>query len=249
MIDETPRSWRRIALPTGALLALLLLAACDPVRQVGTVATAGSALVTSVTGPAELSATPAELRQLQLRDVAAPKATAFAGVTSVLLDMGYRVQSADLASGLITAVAGSSARLRLDPSGLARSTQTPVVSVFVEEMTPVSSRVRANFSIGTSASGQLASSGERPVLDGELYASFFASLETELADRRQAGELRERVVTEDLRQGRTAAAENSAQPPGIAEPAARPPEPVAPMPEPVDPAVDEPLEPAVSGEE
>jgi hypothetical protein len=249
MIDKTPRSWRRIALPTGALLALLLLAACDPVRQVGTVATAGSALVTSVTGAAELSATPAELRQLQLRDVAAPKATAFAGVTSVLLDMGYRVQSADIASGLITAVAGSSGRLRLDPSGLARSTHTPVVSVFIEERTPSSSRVRANFSVGTSASGQLASSGERPVLDGELYASFFALLETELADRRQAGELREPVVPVDLRQGSTAGAENAAVPSGVTAPAAGQIEPLAPLPEPVDPVVEESLEPMGSGEE
>jgi hypothetical protein len=171
-----------------ALLGCMLCGACSPVQQVGSVATAGSAFIGSMTAPAERPVGPAELRLLQVREMSASRASAFAAVITVLLDLGYRVQSADLESGLITAVAPSSGRLRLDPAGVARATQTPVASAFIEESAPSVSRVRVNFSIGTASTGQLASSGERPVLDGAVYDAFFAHLESELKARRQTAE-------------------------------------------------------------
>lgn len=171
--------------PGHLLLSLFALGACSPVQQAASV---GSALVSSVTAPDEPSLSAGELRQLQSRELEAPKPATFAGVMTVLLDSGYRVQSADLESGLITAVAPSSGRLRVDPTGVGRATQTPVASAFVEELRGGSSRVRITFAVGTSGAGQLGVTGEKPVLDSKVYAAFFAQLEEELASRRPASE-------------------------------------------------------------
>ncbi len=147
-----------------------LFAACVPVQQLQSVAAAGGALANSMTGsiagqgePMSLGAV--ELRQLQTRDYATTKSAPLASAMTVLLDTGYRVQSADLESGLITTTASSTARLRLDTTGLSRASQTPVASVYVEDRGESGARVRIVFSLGTSATGPLATGGERAVLD------------------------------------------------------------------------------------
>lgn len=166
---------------TGAVL----LGGCVPVQQLQSVAAAGGALANSMTNsiggtgePVALSAV--ELRQLQSRDFATTKAAAFASTMTVLLDSGYRVQSADLESGLITATASSSARLRLDTTGLSRASQTPVATAYIEDRGQGAARVRVVFSLGTSASGPLAPAGERAVLDRAVYTGFFAQLAQEI---------------------------------------------------------------------
>lgn len=168
-----------------ALTGAVLLSGCVPVQQLQTVAAAGGALANSMTNsiagagePVALSA--GELRQLQTRDFATTKGAAFASAMTVLLDSGYRVQSADLESGLITATASSTARLRLDTTGLSRANQTPVASVYVEERGGGTARVRIVFSLGTSATGPLAAGGERAVLDRTVYEAFFSGLADEI---------------------------------------------------------------------
>jgi hypothetical protein len=164
--------------------SFFLVAACAPVQQLQNVAAAGGALANSVTGTGEpASLTAAELRQLQARDFETTKAGAFASVITVLLDSGYRVLSADLDSGLITAAAPTTDRLRLDPAGVARASQTPMASAYVEEQGANAVRVRIAFSSARSATGQLGSSGERAVLTQNVYASFFSRLQEEIQQR------------------------------------------------------------------
>jgi len=163
---------------------MLLSVACAPVQQLQSAAATGTTLFNSVTGTGELATLGAtELRQLQSRDYATTKSGAFAGVMTVLLDSGYRVLSADLTSGLVTAAAPTTSRLRLDPLGVARSSQTPMASVFIEERGADAIRVRITFTVGRSASGQLGAEGERAVLDAELYAAFFGRLDQEVSQR------------------------------------------------------------------
>jgi hypothetical protein len=166
------------------LVSFPLVAACTPIQQLQNVAVAGGALANSVTGSGEQAAlSAAELRQLQSRDLRTTKAAAFASVMTVLLDSGYRVLSADLASGLVTATASSTGRLRLDPTGLSRASQTPMASVFVEEREADTARVRIVFSVSTSATGQLGGSGERAILNQSIYETFFSQLEEDLERR------------------------------------------------------------------
>ena len=170
-----------------ALASLSLVTACVPVQQLQSVAAAGGARANSMTGMGEQNTlTAVELRQLQTRDVGTTKAAAFASVMTVLLDSGYRVTAADLESGLITATSSTTGRLRLDPMGLSRADQTPVASAYVEDRDATSARVRIAFSVGTSATGQLAISGERAILKQDIYETFFSRLEEEIEQRRGA---------------------------------------------------------------
>lgn len=182
---QTLRLTSAISLRFAGLAAgSLTIAACAPVQHLQSAAAAGGALVNSVvpgSEPGELSA--AELRALQSREFAASKAAGFASVMTVLLDTGYRVLSADLASGLITATGPSAARLRLDPTGLARSSETPLASVFVEERGASAIRVRISYSLGRTATGALGSTGERAIHDPALYAAFFDQLRREIDQR------------------------------------------------------------------
>ena len=182
---------RSIILPIVAGAAgALTISGCAPVQQLQNVAAAGGALANSVTGTGEQVALSAgELRQLQTREFETTRAAAFASVMTVLLDSGYRILSADLESGLITAAAHTTDRLRLDPAGVARASQTPVASAYVEDRGPGAVRVRVAFSIGVSGTGRLGSSGERTVLDERVYASFFARLEDEIRERPAAAGL------------------------------------------------------------
>jgi hypothetical protein len=167
-----------------ATASIPLTTGCAPVQQLQNVAAAGGALANSMTGTGEqLALTAGELRQLQTRDFGTTKAAAFASVMTVLLDSGYRVISADLESGLVTATASTTGRIRLDPTGLSRTSQTPLASVYVEEREAGTARVRIVFSVGSSATGQLASSGEKAILDRGIYDTFFFRLQEEVEQR------------------------------------------------------------------
>jgi hypothetical protein len=182
---------------SAALAGLPLVTACAPVQQLQNVAAAGGALVNSMGGTGEqVALTAGELRQLQARDFGTTKPAAFASVMTVLLDSGYRVLSADLESGLVTATASTTGRLKLDPTGLSRTSQTPLASVYVEERDAGTARVRIVFSVGSSATGQLASSGESAILDRGIYDTFFFRLQEEIGQRPTPGQPPEREMAD-----------------------------------------------------
>ena len=165
---------------SGAGLAIVLaLTACSsslPMRSV-------EAVATSLTGARDTpQQSPEQLRALQVRDFAVSRDIAFAAVMSTLLDLGYQVQSADLATGFIVAKAPSTGRLRLDIKGLGTANQTPVAAVYVEQRTARTVRVRISLTVET-ASSTVTSVAGRTIGDAAPYSAFFSSLEFEMAER------------------------------------------------------------------
>ena len=125
---------------------------------------------------------PEQLRRLQVRDYGVERGTAFAATINALLDLGYRIETADLTSGLIVAKSVSNERLRLDLAGLLNERETSVISAFVEPRGESASRVRVSMvieSVGRTNTG----AAVRAVQVAEPYEAVFAQLSREIADR------------------------------------------------------------------
>ncbi|MXO94592.1 hypothetical protein GRI62_13390 [Erythrobacter arachoides] len=161
----------------------VMLSGCTPSIPLRSV----EAVANSVVGGREQSPplTPEALRVLQTREHDVPRDVAFAATMTTLLDLGYRIQEADIATGLIVAGASSVDRLRLDFSGLGTARQTPVASAYIEPLDRGRSRVRINLAMQTAA-GAGTGAAERAVWQTEPYAAFFQQLEGEVRDRRAA---------------------------------------------------------------
>lgn len=130
--------------------------------------------------PAEAKKKPAltalALQQLQSKDFESDKATAFAAVMTVLQDEGYRVQTGDRETGLITAVGAGKKNLTWLPFvGFGSSKKTPVVTAFVEEIGPGFTRVRLNFVMAKIKSNAYGTDlgDEEPITEAEVYQDAF----------------------------------------------------------------------------
>lgn len=160
---------------------VILVPACTALPSTSTV----GAVANSLAGPRDQQPmAPTDLRKLQTREYQDSKSIVFAATMTTLMDLGYRIQSADLASGLIIANATSVDRIKLDLRGFVAARQMPVASVFVEE-TAGRSRLRVSFAISDTAAG-LVGVGERAIRDEGLYREFFNHLENEIPPRRLA---------------------------------------------------------------
>ena len=101
-------------------------------RRVITVSLAACAIVA---GPAEAKKKPEisslALQQMQSRDYEVPKAVTFPSVMTILQDAGYRIESADKDTGLITGVASTSSKTTYNFFwGFGQKKRTPVVAAF-----------------------------------------------------------------------------------------------------------------------
>ncbi|TIX51662.1 hypothetical protein [Alteraurantiacibacter aquimixticola] len=160
---------------------LALAASCASLPSASTV----GAIANSLTSPSDQpEMAPIDLRRLQTREYRDAKPAVFAATMAVLMDVGYRIQSADIGSGLIIASATSVEKVKLDLRGLVATRQTPIASVFVEQ-TGDGSRLRVNLTISDAPTGT-AGPGERAIRDEGVYATFFGQLESELRTRRVA---------------------------------------------------------------
>lgn len=165
-------------------IATLFLTGCATLPSVSAVNTIADGLV----GPVVPSAmSPVDLRNLQLRRYQVPKEVAFAATMTALMDAGYRIQKADISTGLIIAGASSADKVQLDLRGLVVTREAPIASVFIEELSDGSS-VRTSFALGRATTG-IAGNGERIVQDPKLYASFFTRLDAEIAERQARREV------------------------------------------------------------
>jgi len=133
--------------------------------------------VAQARGKVEMSSL--ELQQMQSRDVEAAKNTAFAAVMTVLQDAGYRISAADRDTGLITATASTNSKVTWMPFvGFGRAKKTPVVSAYVEEISPNVSHIRLNFVMTAFTSNQYGSdAGEEPVTDASVYQAAFEKID------------------------------------------------------------------------
>lgn len=120
-----------------------------------------------------------ELQQMQSRDVEASKPVAFSAVMTVLQDAGYRIGGADKDTGLITGTASTSSKVTWAPFvGFGRGKKTPVVSAYLEELSPSVTRVRFNFVMTSFTSNQYGSdAGEEPIVDPIVYQTAFEKVE------------------------------------------------------------------------
>jgi len=112
--------------------------------------------------------TPLQIQSMQTHEFEGNKEEVFASVMSVLQDSGYRIENADLPTGLIAGVGSSKGKLTYNLLfGFGKSKKSPIVSAYIEKFGPMV-RVRLNFVMAKVKSTAYGSQpqDEEPVLDG-----------------------------------------------------------------------------------
>jgi hypothetical protein len=120
-----------------------------------------------------------QIQEMQTKDLEADKSTSFSAVMTVLQDSGYRIGSADKETGLITGIASTNSKTTWMPFvGFGKSKKTPVVSAFIEDISPTTTKVRLSF-VMTKATANGLGSGqdEEPILDPVIYQDAFEKIE------------------------------------------------------------------------
>ncbi len=127
--------------------------------------------------------TPMELQALQSREFETNKDNLFGAVMTVLQDLGYQVQSADVQTGFITAVSATQNKTNflMALGGMSASGSTKV-TCFLQSMPSGMTRVRLNF-LNTknvsSAYGQN-SQNDKPILDAAVYRNAWEKIDEAL---------------------------------------------------------------------
>lgn len=123
-----------------------------------------------------------QIQSLQTHDFEGTKEDVFGSVVSVLQDSGYRIQSGDIQTGLITAIGSSKGKLTYNIfTGFGKSKKSPMVTAYIEQIGSVT-RVRLNFvmaSVKSSGYG-MQPQDEEPVLDAAVYKDAFEKMEQAL---------------------------------------------------------------------
>lgn len=125
------------------------------------------------------SMTSLQIQSMQTKEFEAGKDVVFASVMSVLQNEGYRIQGADIQTGLITGIASADIKNSL----FRRKKESPVVSAFIENFGKFTN-VRLNFVITSTKTniwtGQFDPQTEKPVLDQAVYKDAFEKIEQAL---------------------------------------------------------------------
>ena len=110
-----------------------------------------------------------ELQSIQQRDFEAPKELTFAATVSVLQDLGYIVESADGATGFITAK-GAAGKVSF------RTDSQSQVTAFVESYGEARTRVRLNFVVANAKQSLYTGrvrADDGPISDPTVYEHTF----------------------------------------------------------------------------
>lgn len=121
-----------------------------------------------------------QLQQIQSHDIEADKSVVFSATMSVLQDAGYRIQAADLDTGLITGLGSSQGKLTYNLLwGFGKSKKTPFVSAYIEKIGASITRIRLNFVMAKVKSNLYSSQpqDEEPILDNAVYKDAFEKLD------------------------------------------------------------------------
>lgn len=140
----------------------------------------GSAPAYAKDKKAELS--PLQLQAMQTKDFEASKEMVFASVMTVMQDAGYRIENADLATGIITGIGSSKGKMVYSLwSGFGKSKKTPIVSSYIEQIGPMT-RVRLNFVMAKVKSSLYGSQpqDEEPITEAEVYQDAFNKVDQAL---------------------------------------------------------------------
>jgi len=116
--------------------------------------------------------TPMELQAIQSREFEVSKEMAFGAVMTVIQDLGYTVESADLISGFVTAVSLTQDKTNFLQAivGTSASGNT-IMTVFLMEMPNGMTKIRLNFVNSNSVSTEngRASRRDKSILDPAVY--------------------------------------------------------------------------------
>ena len=127
------------------------------------------------------------LQQMQTREIEGTKDQVFGAVMSVLQDSGYRIQSADKDTGLITGLSSTKSHMVYSLwSGFGKSKKSPIVSAFIEQRTPTIVSVRITFVMAKVKSSIYGSQpqDEEPIYDPQIYQSAFEQINQAMFVRR-----------------------------------------------------------------
>lgn len=127
--------------------------------------------------------TPMELQAIQSREFETDKSSAFGAVMTVIQDLGYTVESADLNSGFITAYSPTENKTGFFEAlaGVTSSGNTRVTA-FIMQMPSKMTRVRLNFLNSKDSSsiyGQ-SSKKDKPILDAAVYTTAWDKIDEAL---------------------------------------------------------------------
>ncbi len=127
--------------------------------------------------------TPLQLQSLQSREFETTKENLFGAVMTVLQDLGYQVQSADVSTGFITAVSATQNKTNFfEAIGGARSSGNTKLTSFIQAMPSGTTRVRLNFLSSKTTSMQYGqnSQNDKPVLDAAIYSNAWDKIDEAL---------------------------------------------------------------------
>ncbi len=119
-----------------------------------------------------LQLTPLELQAVQSKEFETNKENLFNAVMTVVQDLGYQVQSADLQTGFITAISATEQKTNFwEALGGSSSTASTKMTAFVQKMPSGMARVRLNFLVSKTSSSVYGQSNQndKPVLDPIIY--------------------------------------------------------------------------------
>lgn len=119
--------------------------------------------------------TSVELQAIQAKDFETTKEIAFAATMSTFQDLGYKVSSADLATGFINAEGPTSEEFVIF---VGQVMQTLKATAFVETMGKNRARIRLNFvnEMKSSSGYGMEGGNDVPVEDGQFYQDAFSKI-------------------------------------------------------------------------
>lgn len=120
-----------------------------------------------------------QLQQIQSRDFEVSKDITFPAVMSVLQDAGYRINSADKDTGLITGQGSSTSKMTYNILwGFGNKKRSPVVSAYIEARGQNMSRIRLSFVMAVTKGGIYGTraADEEPIVDPAAYTDAFEKI-------------------------------------------------------------------------
>lgn len=127
--------------------------------------------------------TPLELQALQSREFETSKENLFGAVMTVIQDLGYQVQSADLQTGFVTATSATQNKTSVwEALGGVSSSGSTKITAFIMSLPNSRTKVRLNFlstKLMSSSYGQT-SQQDAPILDAKIYTNAWDKIDEAL---------------------------------------------------------------------
>jgi len=127
--------------------------------------------------------TPMELQAIQSKEFETTKDAAFGALMTVIQDLGYTVQSADVNTGFITAASPTENKTGFfDAMAGAAASGNTVMTAFLMQMPSGMTRVRLNFvnSKNLSSGYGQQSRQDKPILDAKVYQTAWEKIDEAL---------------------------------------------------------------------